>query len=63
MKISGKARTAMSSRSKQRDLFGCPVHVAAIIDGPGIAKRYLIAIGALSRILAGIRTENKHLME
>jgi hypothetical protein len=37
--------------------------VAAIIDGPGIAKRYLIAIGALSRILAGIRTENKHLME
>ena len=30
----------------------------SITNGPGIAKRYRIAIGVLSRILAGIRTEN-----
>jgi hypothetical protein len=53
----------MRSRSKQRDPFGRPVHVTIIVDGPGIVKRYRIAIGALSCILAGIRTENKYLME
>src|ERR1700733_498919 len=47
----------MCSRSKQRDLFGCPVHVAAITDGPSIAKRYRIVIGALSCILVGIRKQ------
>jgi hypothetical protein len=43
--------------------FGRPVHVAAIADEPGIAKRHRIAIGALSRILAGIKTENKYLIK
>jgi hypothetical protein len=36
------------------------VHIAAIANEPCIAKRHSIAIDVLSRILAGINTENKY---